>query len=383
MVRWIVGLGLLVVAGCPKRDARSGTDGAAANGGSVDLADVEPSNIKDDEVVILLPTFATRTKDTWRMPVEAWVFEPEEDDLVRGAALEAVEEALEASDLSKDEDVVKSLRPFVVDNESGKTVVVRYGDRAGVVGRSGGDGRCHGMLSLPAAVASSVARRPLRGGPLWVDLRVILPEDDAREFDGHVMLLEDEGISVVSDIDDTIKITEVHDKKKLIENTFVEPFRGCPGVRGLYKAWAKQGAAFHYVSNSPLPLIGALHEFIDDSGLPHGSISLKPFRWSDGTFLDLFDAPADHKQGVIEEIIDAFEERKFVLVGDTGERDPEIYGDIARENPGRVLAIYVRRTEPDSPALQTRLERAFDGVGTTKWSAFDDGGQVPRQLPKP
>ena len=378
------GLALLLAAGCPKREARSDTaQAASAQEYGFDLADVEPSNIKDDEVVVLLPTFATRRDGVWRMPVEAWVYEPEEDDVVRGAALEAVQEALEITEITDDEEIVQQLRPFVVDNESGKTVVVRYGDRAGVVGRSGGDGRCHGVLTLPDARVSDVARRPRRRGPPWVDLRVLLPEDDGRTFTGTVMLLEDTGISVVSDIDDTIKITEVHDKKKVIENTFARPYRDCPGVTDLYKAWANQGAAFHYVSNSPLPLFGALQAFIDDSGMPPGSIQLKPLRWSDGTFLDLFDAPADHKQAVIEEIIGAFETRKFVLVGDTGERDPEIYADIARENPGRVLAIYVRRTQPDSPQLQARLQRAFDGLGDTRWAAFDHGRQVPRQLPSP
>jgi phosphatidate phosphatase APP1 len=215
-----------------------------------------------------------------------------------------------------------------------------------------------------------------------VEFEAVLREGDTRHFTGRVQLLADEGVSVLSDIDDTIKITEVHDKKKLLENTFARAFRPTPGVAGLYRRWAEQGAAFHYVSNSPLPLLGAIETFLVDAKYPLGSVELKPFRWTDGTFLELFDAPEDHKQHVIEADIDRFARRRFILVGDTGERDPEIYAALRRKYGDRITKIYVRDTGsmPDRD-LDQRMKTVFEGIPPEVWTVFEDGAEVSDDLP--
>jgi len=342
--------------------------------------DVKPSNIKSDEVAVFIPTFATRRGDTWTLPIEPWVYEPEDDGLVRRAALKAVEELVEIkkSDATADR-LVSSMRPFLVDNEGGKHVVVQWGSQAAEVCETEGDGRCHGSVSLTQDAAKALTAG--RAGVPTVQFRTVLRRDDTRSFGGEVQLLEDEGVSVISDIDDTIKITACHDKKELLKNTLLRDFREAPGVAALYQTWAKQGAAFHYVSNSPLPLLGAITRFIDSAGFPRGAVQLKPFRWKDGSFLDLLAAPEDHKQRVLEELIGRFDKRRFILVGDTGERDPEIYAAIARSFPGRIIKIYVRDPRAATPGLETRLDAAFEGLPRSLWQVFVDGSDITDAVP--
>ena len=351
-------LALLVVGGCPREDAAPATTS-------------EVSHLASDEEVMLVPTFATRTAEGWSLPVQGWVFEPEDDSLVRAGLLEAIEEALELEfDEATAERVTTKLGPFMVDNEGGKTLVIRADEVTAEVCTSTSDGRCSGVLLLPSRPAGTLA------------LSVVLRESDDRRFEGRVQLLEDEGVSVLSDIDDTIRITEVDDRKKLIENTFARPFQATPGVVGLYQRWAKQGAAFHYVSNSPLPLLGAIEAFIDEAGYPRGSITLKAFRWKDGSFLDLLAAPEDHKQLAIEGHLDRFAKRRFVLVGDTTERDPEIYAALRRKYGDRIVKIYLRDTGSMQPdALEARLDAVFEGLPAELWTVFVDAAAVTDPLP--
>lgn len=354
---------LLLTAGCPQPD----TPESAANA----TPSTTPSNLSDDEVVRFVPTFATRDAQGWVVPIDAWVFEPEDDGLVRSGLAKLVEKALEREvDDAESERIAAAVRPFMVDNERGKQVVV---DVAGVKARvctSGADGRCTGTLRLPTH------------DPGAVDVQLVLPDTDPRRFGGRVHLLADEGVSVLSDIDDTIKITEVHDKVALVANTFARPFRPTPGVPALYQRWAEQGAAFHYVSNSPLPLLDALERFLSQQGYPPGSITLKAFRWTDGTFLELLAAPEDHKQQAIEAHLDSFTARRFVLVGDTGERDPEIYAAVRRKYGERIAKIYLRDTgSMPAEALRTRLDAVFEGLPAQSWTVFEDGAQVGDDLP--
>jgi phosphatidate phosphatase APP1 len=343
-------------------------------------ADMEPSDLAQDEVVAFIPAYATRHGAKWRLPLEAWVYEPEEDGLVRSGTLEAIEDALELDgrDETTRRRVLENLRPFMVDNEGAKTVVVRIGDTAAVVGTSGADGRCGDVVELTARQAEAAAQ----GNPPALEYAVVLGDGDTRRFSGWVQLLDDAGVSVISDIDDTIKITEVHDKKKLLENTFARPFQPAPGMPALYRRWADEGAAFHYISNSPLPLLHAITAFITAEGFPMGSLGLKPFRWKDGTFLDLFAAPEAHKQAVIEGVVESFAKRRFVLVGDTGERDPEIYAAVARKHPDRIARIYLRDPQPGgTPDIEPRLAAAFEGLPRELWVLFTDATAIRDGLP--
>ena len=68
--------------------------------------------------------------------------------------------------------------------------------------------------------------------------------------------------------------------------------------------------------------------------------------------------------------------RRFVLVGDSGERDPEVYGAIAREHAARIDAVLIRDVTGE-PADAERYRLAFDGVARERWRLFTDPAELP------
>ncbi len=254
---------------------------------------------------------------------------------------------------------------FLVDNERGKKLEVRLGGQRFGLARSEANGHFTGRLGLRRDWLAGLA------GDAWLPVEAVMPEDDRRRFTGRVQLLRPEGFSVISDIDDTIKISVVTDKRELLANTFLREFRDVPGMARAYGRWAEVGAAFHYVSSSPWQLYPALSEFMARKGFPPGAFHLKSFRLKDRTFFELFAAPEDTKIPTIESILSAFPGRRFVLVGDSGEKDPEIYGTIARRYRDQVAHVFIRDVSPENEQWE-RFAAAFSGLPESSWTVFRD-----------
>ena len=195
----------------------------------------------------------------------------------------------------------------------------------------------------------------------------------------RLSLIPYDGLSVISDIDDTIKTTNVGNVRKVLEATFFKDFMLVPEVFNLYNSWltGMDGSIhFHYVSSSPWLLANLLFDWIKTAKLPVGSIHLKKFRlelfepWGiDLSLLNLFKSPVGYKIKKIKNILLDFPGRIFILVGDSSEKDPEIYGQIAREYPDQIICTLIRncphrlidRIDPK------RLERAFYNVPSIKY----------------
>ena len=147
---------------------------------------------------------------------------------------------------------------------------------------------------------------------------------------------------ILSDIDDTILETGVQRVGRMIRQTFTgsaltrAPF---PGAADLYRDLAAEVNPVFYVSSSPWNLHTFLVAFLRHRGFPMGPVLLR----------DLLGTPAgrEQKAGRIREILDLHPKLPFVLIGDSGEKDPEIYADIVRAYPDRVLAVYIREVRLD------------------------------------
>lgn len=157
---------------------------------------------------------------------------------------------------------------------------------------------------------------------------------------GIVQLIEPYGVSVISDIDDTIKDTRVlSGARTVLSNTFFNPTRAIPGMADAYLQWYNLGASYHYVSNSPFQLVHMLQQFIHNHHFPPGSFHLRP---STGIISKLVQESGRSKRESICKILRDFPHRKFVLVGDSGEIDLEIYTRIAADFPGQIIKIFIR-----------------------------------------
>jgi phosphatidate phosphatase APP1 len=91
----------------------------------------------------------------------------------------------------------------------------------------------------------------------------------------------------------------------------------------------------------------------------------------DSSFRALFEDPLTYKLNAIEPLIKDFPDRKFILVGDSGEKDPEAYATLARYHPAQVLSICIRDVT-DEPADSPRYREAFRDVPPAKWQLFRD-----------
>ncbi|KAJ5371418.1 uncharacterized protein N7496_007510 [Penicillium cataractarum] len=177
-------------------------------------------------------------------------------------------------------------------------------------------------------------------------IRVLASEDlsAAKPID----IIEPVGISLISDIDDTVKHSAIASgAKEMFRNTFVRELAelNVDGVSEWYTQVAKKGVEIHYVSNAPWQLYPLLERYFKQVGLPPGSFHLKQYS---GMLQGIFEPTAERKRGSLEQIMRDFPERKFILVGDSGEADLEVYTDIVLANPGRILGIFIRDvTTPD------------------------------------
>ena len=107
---------------------------------------------------------------------------------------------------------------------------------------------------------------------------------------------------------------------------------------------------------------------------------MKLFRWKDETFLNLFKSGKDYKIETITAILEELPERRFVLVGDSGEEDPEAYGHLARQFSKSVVRILIRdvtNESPDSP----RYRAAFRDLPRELWRIFDEPSEIRHALP--
>ena len=147
----------------------------------------------------------------------------------------------------------------------------------------------------------------------------------------------------------------------------------------VFRRWSDAGAAFHYVSSSPWQLYGPLQELLDQQGFPRGTFHLKAIRFRDPTLLRLFIARRLPKRRSIKAIIKAFPQRQFILVGDSGEKDPEIYGSIARKFPKQVRRIFIRNL-PERPLGIERASKAFRKVPEGLWQAFREPAEIDFEL---
>ena len=128
--------------------------------------------------------------------------------------------------------------------------------------------------------------------------------------------------------------------------------------------WAEQGALFHYVSSSPWQIYDAVNQFLIDERFPLGSMHLKWFRLRDEIFKRWQILRRKSKGGVIRSLIRRLPERSFVLVGDSGERDPEIYAKLASKHPSQITRICIRQIDAN-PLDTARLNKIYRRYGMT------------------
>jgi phosphatidate phosphatase APP1 len=158
---------------------------------------------------------------------------------------------------------------------------------------------------------------------------------------------------VISDIDDTVMLTGVANKILMMWRLFVqgaENRTAFPGVSALYRALhggvgGDEQNPMLYVSRGPWSIYEVLERFFQIQEIPIGPI-LFLREWGLTLQRPLPKRAEDHKRDLIRGMLERYDALPFILIGDSGQHDPETYARVVEEHPGRVLAVYIRNVSP-------------------------------------
>lgn len=203
----------------------------------------------------------------------------------------------------------------------------------------------------------------------WVTVNLSLPKRNAKElaatsFTGQIFIVQEAcEYAIVSDIDDTIVKTSATKIFKHISTVLLnsaasrEPFTG---VAELYQALqhgpdGKGHNPVFYVSSSPWNIFGLFADFMRHHNIPVGPIRLKDFGLTKDRFLK--SGHANYKYELVQNYLDDYPELNFILVGDSGQADAEVYAKVVEKNPDRILAVYVRHVTDKTPELVEKAKQ--------------------------
>jgi phosphatidate phosphatase APP1 len=217
------------------------------------------------------------------------------------------------------------------------------------------------------------ASKELAGGSYTVDLELpgsTTPDGQTVKTSAEVIVPPASArFGIISDIDDTVLWTNVTNKLNmalLLARSNAHTRKPFKGVAAFYRALTKgaggnEGNPVFYVSSSPWHLFGPLVEFLRLQGIPVGPLLLRELGLREVFKLTQH---GTHKLDKIEMILGYYPHLQFVLIGDSGEQDPEIYAEVVRRHPKSVRVIYIRNVNPDPSRIEA-LDRLIEEVSAT------------------
>jgi len=231
-----------------------------------------------------------------------------------------------------------------------------------------------------------VLNRPLEQ-PGWVDVEYRLERisgyatiDRQRGRILSLPLSAYSGIGIISDIDDTILETYATDLLMSAKMTFINNCTtriAIAGMASLYQTIIRSTSVFQpvfYITSSSWSLYGLMSDFLDLQSFPRGPLLMQKIGMTNNKLLRKGHA---HKIQKIEKILDITKNRRFILIGDNGQADRQIYHEIANRYPHRIAAVCIRKARKKSTSLATD----YDTLGIPYFE-FEDGFILQDKLRK-
>lgn len=199
------------------------------------------------------------------------------------------------------------------------------------------------------------------------------------------LVSRDTTLGVVSDVDDTVMITTLPRALLAAWNTFVlneNARRQVTGMSVLYERLTRlhPQAPFIYLSTGAWNVAPTLTRFLSRNLYPTGPLLLTD--WGP-TQSGWFRSGQAHKRRSLQRLVQEFPQMKWLLIGDDGQHDPDIYSDFARRYPDAVAAVAIRHLSPSEQVLASGLPVPMDqakSVPGTPWVSAADGAGLWRQL---
>ena len=151
-------------------------------------------------------------------------------------------------------------------------------------------------------------------------------------------LLPNTGLTIISDIDDVLRVTKIYQPKEGLLNSFARPFTPWMNMPSIYANWSRSfvDLSFHYLTTLPEQATRNYIEFILNN-YPPGSFDTRPLNFSDVS------ATLSVRKYLLEKIFQTFPKRKFILMGDVSNSDiMRDYPQLVNDFPGQVQCIFLR-----------------------------------------
>jgi phosphatidate phosphatase APP1 len=333
--------------------------------------------VRGEEVQFFQSLASVSSDNRWLLTIQGRIFEPAEKSQGREAMIDTLAPMVGASHT----DTLFRARAgcFLSDSNRNTRVSVKVGER--VIPLSASDPA--GYFTADITLTNSEVMQLAKGG--MISFQSLPTVTNTERFPGSVILVPEEGVTVITDMDDTIKITDMLNHRKKMANTFVLPFRAVPGMADLYRSWKEAlgpSIHFHVVSAGPWQLNEPLRRFTEEAGFPAFTWDMRSVDIGDVSVLlrELRSNPKEFKLAKIQAFMARFPKRHVVLVGDSGEQDPEVYSAILAEFPDRVDAVFIRNVRSEDQ--KDRYKRLFPSKeATAKLQVFLDPKKLPHLTP--
>lgn len=269
--------------------------------------------------------------------------------IIEGRIAEAHAGASPAATDGRADNLRRSLQQLHVDEREHQPITLRLGKQE-LRTRSDDEGRF------------SVTIADLRQLPSgW---QTVLARSRHAEASGGLLLVPPQNQrGLISDLDDTILVTDVAKLSRMLSNTLLKNAAQRAAVPGMAPLYARtmaanpvpEAAPVFYLSASPQQLQGSIQRFLDLNAFPRGVLLTRRIS-NDRGGEPLFDLVA-YKIRRIEDIFTRLPGVRFVLVGDDVQSDPEIYEQIRQRHPERVEAVWIRRVNRDAQRARIAGQR--------------------------
>lgn len=241
-----------------------------------------------------------------------------------------------------------------------------------------GDQRVEVLADRGGVVDTKV---PVALEPGWH--QVSLRTEGAESVEAPVWIVgPDVRFGLISDVDDTVMVTALPRPFVAFWNTFVLDEHAripTPGMAVLYERLvrAHPGAPVIYLSTGAWNVAPTLTRFLSRNLYPAGPLLLTDWgpthdRW--------FRSGREHKVENLRRLANEFPDIRWLLVGDDGQHDEELYARFAAEHPERVAAVAIRRLSAGEAVLAGGRTKAEQHGANVPWVSASDGSNLADQL---
>ncbi|EEU42530.1 uncharacterized protein NECHADRAFT_60869 [Fusarium vanettenii 77-13-4] len=345
------------------------------------LANLNPFGkaVDSGDIVWLFDNTAYRNPDTnvWEAEFVAAVFENEPKCRVADIVSSIAKTLGLAEDAAERDVIEERIIPFLWDIQAARVFWLEHRKKELRLGPTSVNGITTSVMPLERYHKGSV-----------VDATALVPREVRGILDMQTYYAGPEGWGVISDIDDTIKVTMTSDPLGILKSTFVDEPTPVPGMPELYsdlQSLLPRDTPWFYLSASPYNLYPLLRDF-RDRYFPQGTLVLRDSSWRTvaGLLSALTMGTEEYKADRMKKVHSWLPKKKMIVIGDSTQSDPEAYGEVYRAFPHWIKMILIRKaTDVASFGIEEknqteRFEKAFKGVPREAWHVFEDPSECRR-----